>query len=312
MFGIAKNDPRVRTYSGFTPPLPAWQSVGGGGAPRVTIGSNNSVVSFTAGTGISGINNDPAPAGGVVIFTHPSFQQAFIARNADQPYKSIMELGRVHTGLQWRTLQLRSQTPGEPGPPDWALLEAFYIPNNLPRINVNSLQQPATTNSMSNPATQVANGLPRMRSLASLFSGANTNNATNAGLSGSSAFAASAPNSVYSVATNVVSMSFRANWANRRSTNSSFPSNAYGLIGEVLEISNVSDFGADDFVNEGRAAAFIDALSTASDVFMIYSVGYAVDGAGENVAEYRCRTLVQLDPATRTFKIVLTEPLVLP
>lgn len=311
-FGIAKNDPRVRTYSGWSSPSPAWLGVGGGVAPRVTMGSNNSVVEFFAGTGISGVGNDPAPSALVSIADHPSFQSAFTAQNTNESYRSVMDLGRVHTGLQWRTLQMRSQSAGEPGPPDWALLEAFYISNNLPRINVNSLQQPATTGVMSNASAQIASGLPRTRSLASLFSGGTSANATASGLSVNSAFGTGV-NSALSVATNVAAMNFRTSWANRRSTNAAFSSNAYGLIGEVLEISNVADFSAtDDFINEGRAAAFIDALSTSSDVFSIYSVGFAVDGSGENVAEYRTRAIVRMDPATGKFRVELMEPLVLP
>ena len=309
--GIAKNDPRVRTFSTWSSPSPAWIAVGSAGAP-VTIGSNNSVVNYSAGTGLANIANDPVPSGLASIFNHPSFQSAFTAQNANESYRSVMDLGRVHTGLQWRTLQMRSQNAGEPGPPDWALLEAFLIPNNLPRINVNSLQQQATTGVMSNAAAQLANGLPRILSLASLFSGGSAANATAAGMSGSSAFG-SGVNSALSVATNVAAMNFRTNWANRRSTNTAFYSNAYGLIGEVLEISNVADFSAtDDFINEGRAAAFIDALSTSSDVFAIYSVGFGVDGAGENVAEYRARAIVRLDQTTGKFRVELIEPLVLP
>jgi hypothetical protein len=223
-----------------------------------------------------------------------------------------MDLGRIHTGLPWRTLQIRYQNAGETSIPDWALLDAFFISNNSSKLNVNSLQQPATTGVMSNASAQMAGGLLRTRSLASLFSAGTSANATASGLSVNSAFGTGV-NSTLSVATNVAAMNFRTSWANRRSTNAAFSSNAYGLIGEVLEISNVADFSAtDDFINEGRAAALIDALSTSSDVFSIYSVGFAVDGLGENVAEYRARASVRMDPTTGKFRVELMEPMVLP
>jgi Tfp pilus assembly protein PilX len=309
--GIAKNDPRVRRFAWG--PTNAWLPVGGAGGSVVTILSDNSVTSFSSAAGVPGVlgTNDLAPGGS------PSANLSLVrgfnsTTDANSSYRSLMDLGRIHTGLPWRTLQIRYQNAGETSIPDWALLDAFFISNNSSKLNVNSLQQPATTGVMSNASAQMAGGLLRTRSLASLFSAGTSANATASGLSVNSAFGTGV-NSTLSVATNVAAMNFRTSWANRRSTNAAFSSNAYGLIGEVLEISNVADFSAtDDFINEGRAAALIDALSTSSDVFSIYSVGFAVDGLGENVAEYRARASVRMDPTTGKFRVELMEPMVLP
>jgi hypothetical protein len=205
--------------------------------------------------------------------------------------------------------------------PDWALLETFKLTNALQtnvanpivKMNINSVHYPAATNVLI--ADQSSGGLLRATALQSLLSGgtilSNSTNTSNGSLSLGIPFAsrmlASGPNSPSSIATNISRLAFNANWASGRP--SSFPTNAFASIGEVLEISNVANFSTDDSENEGRAAAFIDAITTYSDIFSIYSIGYAVDRTGATVAEFAMRTQVQFDPTTGRFRTVFSEPL---
>lgn len=303
---IAKNDPRVRTFPNYTPPSPAWTNVAG---PNTTMGANNTgVVNFASGTGIATLTNDPS--GGAAapdIFSHPSFKKAFTTNGA---YSTVMELGRVHTGLQWRTLQMRKQNSGETNPPDWALLDAFYVTNGVPKLNINSI--PYHTN----VALVTNSDLLRTRAVASLLAGG-VNTPPAAQFDSASAIAAA---NVTNIASNIVTNKFSAasGWPAKRNANTNyFKANAFSSIGEVLEISDVSDFTAatnNDLIAEGRAASFIDAISVASDVFVIYSVGQALapKDAQNAVAEYRCRALVRYDHNAKKFVIQMVEPMPFP
>lgn len=303
--GIAKNDPRVRTFPDWITNPKAWITVSSAG---ITMGAQNSVVNYNSGTGINNIKNDPS-AGAVAIWDHPSFIGTVNVGTNLMPYKTIMELGRVHTGLQWRTLQIRAQDSNEPAPPDWALLETYYVSNNLPKINVNSLQQQANTNAIAMTISdQASNNILRQKSLESLLSGGE-NNAAGAGFDANSQIT-----NTPGLSSNIVQLQFRTNWVNKRAS-LNFSTNTFYSIGEVLEISNVSDFFTNnDYINEGRAAAFIDAITVASDTFMIYSYGEAVDASTNAVAEYRCRALVKYNTnhTPPKFEIVYVEPMPLP
>lgn len=305
-FGVAKNDPRVRTFSwneAFPATTKAWQGVTNAG---ITLGVNNSVVNFSSGTGVAGVANDPSP-GGTDITNHPSFQLGFIAQNADVPYKSVTELGRVHTGLQWRTLWMRS-SPITDSPPDWALLETFYLTNNVPKVNVNSV--PYMPGIAQNADDFQTAGLLREKALSSLLTGGNTVNAGAAGFTGSEMSAAI----MSTVAANVPKAKFDVvsgkPWLTGRGNNNAYSSS----LGETLDYSNVSYFTTNDFINENRAGAFIDAVSVASDAFMIYSLGQAFAPGDTNnvVAEYRCRALVRYNQAAEKFEVQMIEPMLLP
>jgi hypothetical protein len=199
--------------------------------------------------------------------------------------------------------------------PDWALLETFLLTNNfqtnvanpIVKMNINSVHYPAATNSSVN---QASSGLLRATALRALLSVAsNSTAAAAAGIPSTSVVNSS--NDVAQIATNISQLTFNTNWSRRRADlgTNNFPSNAFASVGEVLEISNVANFSTDNAVNEGRAAAFIDAVTTYSDIFSIYSVGYAVDRTGATVAEFAMRTQVQFDPTTGRFRTVFSEPL---
>jgi hypothetical protein len=317
--GVAKNDPRVRRFPSYSPPSPPWLPVGAGG-PLVTIGSNNSTVNFAAGTGWPAAPlSDKTTNTSNDIMTHESFareplRNTFPARDL----VSAFDLAQIHTGLQWRTLQFRAQDATEAGSvPDWALLEVFTVTNNsvsVPaKINVNSLAFPAASNTA--PAVLLAGGLGRPLALAGLLAG-NTNsaaatnaqiNGTNAGIPASAVFASSA---FSGVASNITLMNFiRPGWRDNRPTN--LTTNALVMLGEVLEINGVANVGNDDGANEGRPRGFYDALAASSDVFTIYSVGYATMTNGTVTGETFLRTQVARDPADPTkFRVIFSEPLI--
>ena len=319
--GISKNDPRVRRFQTYQPPAGALPWVQ---APP-SLGAANPTFAPSSGTGVPGLSNDLA-GGATTIYNHPSFPTNTNGAPADRiipQWVSALDLGKVHTGLPWRTLQLRAQDAPERAAgfvPDWVLLESFTVSNNpvaVPaKMNVNSLAYPAAATTGMTAAALLGAGMARPLAVASLFAG-NTTNATNAEINGvnlgipaSAGFATNAgTNSFLGVASNVSRLGFTPTWGGNRPTN--LPTNALGMLAEVLEISGVSDFGNDEGAREGRVRGFYDALAAASDVFTIYSVGYAMDRNTNVTGETFLRTQVARDPADPTkFRVIFTEPLI--
>jgi hypothetical protein len=178
--GLAKNDPRVRLpmtvwgttvgsfkVNGFPATLQNWKKVAGGGSPSLTLGTDNTGVwSVTATngavTGISFLDPDPAPAAMATILDHPHFTEGYAVMPPPSGggFRSVAQLGSIHTGLPWRTLRFQPTPAAElaQGPPDWVLLDAFTATNPeipLPRVNVNALVTSLESSSSTNP------GVPR-------------------------------------------------------------------------------------------------------------------------------------------------------
>ncbi len=83
------------------------------------------------------------------------------------------------------------------------------------------------------------------------------------------------------------------------------------MLSEVLEVNGVSNVGNDESANEGRVRGFYDALAAASDVFTIYSVGYAMDRNTNVTGETFLRTQVARDSNNPTkFRVIFSEPLI--
>jgi hypothetical protein len=330
--GVAKNDPRVRTFPGWRnePDVTSWTPVGGAG-PAITFGGNNSVVNFTVGTGTpSNLPNDAAPADNIAL-DHPSFEVP--DRSVATEWLSAFELGQVHTGLQWRTLHMHSQNSNEVGViPDWALLDVFavtnaYVPVST-RINVNSLPYPAVAQGLQ-PTNAAAQGLSRAGTYAALIAGfveANSPNQAqllsngtlvNARLSTNS-LAVFASNQIGPVATNIATTLFTTtnNWRVRRAALPGFPEGAFGTLAELVEVAGVSDGDLTKAEKEQRGRILYDSMTTYSDVFTVYSVGQAVEvapGGQLNVlGEARMRTQVRFDPSTGKVVTVVRTPVVTP
>jgi len=318
VIGVAKNDPRVRRFAGWDPPLPPWLPVGGANAAP-TIGSNNSTVDMRSRTGIDGIDNDLPPASGNV-FQHPDFDVDLNNYLQSVPMANAFDISKVHTGLQWRTLQLRAQDAAEGRAgfvPDWALLGVFAASNAAApavpvKLNINAVPFPAVT-AEANLATLATgpNAVLRVDAFASLLSGnTNTNglttNTTNA------VFSASGADSYLAAATNLATMRFNANWAGRRARDLStnLPTNAYLMPAEALEVQGMYRANVSEAVNEERVRGFYDAVSTHSDTFTIFAVGQALDVQGRSTGEQRLRVTVErmINAAgVVQFRPVLTE-----
>src|SRR5258706_6657405 len=77
--GVAKNDPRVRSFATYVPPTNAWYRVGFDDwsiapvPPAWTYQAQNSVVNFTSGTGIPGIPNDEPDSGSPALVNASTF-----------------------------------------------------------------------------------------------------------------------------------------------------------------------------------------------------------------------------------------------
>jgi len=316
---IAKNDPRVRRFADYNPPSPAWI------ASPSTLGAPNSTVNFAAGTGVSGVANDSPGTAGSDIFGHPSFSGS--ATNyalGRSNWISAFDLSRVHTGLQWRTLQFRAQAQAESAAghvPDWALLEAFRVTNTIaspPRsfkLNINALPYPAAG---SMTAAELATaGLSRAGAAGSMLSGMTAANAplasigtNNLGFPAAAGFANSA--AAMLVGSNIANMTFTNTWTTRRSGNTNYQANLYTLPAEVLEVNGVSNFSTDEAANEARAQGVYSGIAVSSQIFTVYAAGFANDKQGTEVAEARLRAQVARDTNSGLFKVIFLEPLIWP
>lgn len=343
--GIAKNDPRVKTFTGWAPlsttNAKAWLEVGGSSGKSVTLGTVNSVVNFSDRTNTTGRLNvgtdDPQQA---ITSTADMFKPPFFVENTNGSYRTVMELSHVHTGLQWRTPQFYrhvSTDPPEAFPMDWALLQTFYMSNSQPKININSVQwlRKLSSATLDTPASMGSRGIWRINSLQSLLSGANKSNATTLGFAPPTAMLLpddpvsspwTATNSIVSnvartmvLVTNIAdSYWMTSTLAGTKRVLDALSNAYYTSVGEVLELRPVTFYwtgtGASNnrTIAENRASGFIDAMSVNSDSFMIYSYGDAVDAAGNIAAEYRCKAFVKYNYTSNKFEILLVEPMPLP
>jgi hypothetical protein len=314
--GVAKNDPRVKRYPDYPPPSRPWISVQG---PAITLGSNNSTVGVGSGTGLPNVASDRITNADIMtLFGAESLGNTYPAR----PLSSAFDLSKVHTGLQWRTLQFRAQDASEStAVPDWALLEVFAVTNTTAsgspmafKLNINSLAHPAASTMAS--SALLSGGLARPQAVAALLAGM-TNAAgaavgtTNLGFPAAAGF--STANDFLTNATNIASLKFTNTWAARRSANAAaYQTNLYTLPAEVLEINGVANFSTDEAANEARGQAVYTGVAVASQVFTIYAAGFATDKQGSSVAEARVRAQVARDTNTGKFKIVFLEPLIWP
>ena len=206
--------------------------------------------------------------------------------------------------------------------PDWALLEVCKVGvgglSAPVRVNVNSV-----ADSLLTPPNALSAGLARVPSVASILGGMTTQNAPTARIGGkplnlptvsgfSEAVGTPAAPGYLRVATNLATLNFTDAWSNRRKggkLKNAHPAAAYALGAEVLEVKGVSDFSQDDAANEGRALGVFESFTTKSEVFTVYSVGYAVDKNDRVVSESLVRAQVARDPATGRFRLIFAEPL---
>jgi len=304
----------------------------------MTLGSNNSTVSYSSGTGKPGLGNDPLSVPLTNIFAHPSFGAVVTNTNPSFTNPSVLgrsnwisafDLSKIHTGLQWRTLQFRAQDSAESAQglvPDWALLEAFAVtnpnvsPSNAYKLNINSLPYPAGKSNYSASDLVVTLGLGRPQAVAALLGGMTRSNAFTAQIRegtitkslGFSSNAGFNTTNYLPVATNIASMVFTNTWSGRRTNTNYYSTNLYSLPAEVLEVNGVSNFTNNEALNEARAQAIYTGVTVASQTFTIYAAGFATDKKTNSMAEQRVKAQVTRDTNTGKFKIIFLEPLIWP
>ena len=341
--GVRRIDPQVRFPLSFwkTGDLPedmglmktgGWNLRRGvGGIPKAwsknasfdCVSTNGSV------TGLAYLWPDPAP-GVTDVTNHPHFVPGYRPTNG---FRSVAQLGAIHTGIPWRTLRLQPQPSVEMAaangatnsPPDWVLLDVF-----------------SATNSASARAMVSLNGYPRMYggiatnedgtistralSVASLLGAASKIPVSDVNFCASNGIPTSLRSNstvftdIPGVAKNFTNVSTSPNqasvwpsvgaWGTYRQANSNnFPRNGFLLAGEILEVAGVAEdtsanpvLGED--VLEGRLRSFMDLVTTRSDTFTVWSAGQGLvvntnRGNRTNVmAEVRKQTVFQRIPMT--------------
>lgn len=260
--GIAKNDPRVRTFSGWSnTPRPAWTRIGAISTTLTnTLNADNSnVVDFTSATGIVNLPSDPSDGAGYTVTNRSTFF-AKTAASGDVDYETTGELGYIHTGLNWRTLNLLPQSPIENGSnyvPDWVVLDLFTVTNatTLPgRINLNA----QLTN------WSGAGSLLRSYPIASL--GSNLN------LSGVGPF----------VAIDVLTQRFENAFSSRPYA-ANFFSNAYTFAGQICEVDGLGgSSGTPKAQRESRIRSLANLITVRSDQFTVWGVAQAIQDVNNN------------------------------
>jgi hypothetical protein len=346
--GVRRIDPQVRY------PLVFWDSSGGsptsmgvmksggwslisrrgavsGGIPSAWSTNPTFNCTNTNGsvTGLAYLWPDPAP-GVNDVRNHPHFVPGYRPTNG---FRSVAQLGAIHTGIPWRTLRLQPQPSVEMAaangatnsPPDWVLLDVF-----------------SATNSASARAMVSLNGYPRMYggiatnedgsistralSFASLLGAASKIPVSDGNFCASNGIPTSLQSNstvftnIPGVAQNFTNVSTSPNqasvwpsagaWGTYRQDNSNnFPRNGFLLAGEILEVAGVAeDTSANpapgEDVLEGRLRSFMDLVTTRSDTFTVWSAGQGLvvntnRGNRTNVmAEVRKQTVFQRIPMT--------------
>jgi hypothetical protein len=221
------------------------------------------------------------------------------------------DLGKVFTGVPWRTLRMQPQSNSEAGVPDWVLLDMVDFTDGtkpLTTVNPNSgyasagaavpgfgagLRSQLDVLTNATARTNVANPLvptetaPNPAKLAGI-----TNNL-----------------SISNLVTQAANLQWSTNtsWGGRRA-GLGFPTNALMLPSEIVEVLGFADYAGqgDNFkLNEYRIGTLFPGLSTKSRFFKIYAVGEAFEGTNAQsvAATALLQTLVEVDDSTDPISI---------
>lgn len=219
--------------------------------------------------------------------------------------------------------------------PDWAMLEVISFGPQAVGANVLDQFQPININGM----FHVPQGTPPaardigLKALAQVLDNAPDKLADPMSTNGSTITIAeptrflgitqTGQNDAATVASNIGRMTWSAGsaWTNRRAA-LGFPTNAYLLPSEIMEIAGVADsVSATNYNNtsshfkwnEGRISALLPGVSTKSSHFMIYACAQTLDKQGQVQSEALTKTLVEVEqdptaPTTYKVKKLYTEP----
>jgi hypothetical protein len=227
------------------------------------------------------------------------------SKNPSGVVDSVGELGFIHTGMEsgagagvpWRTLRLQ---PNEDAPsmvPDWAFMDLFTVPTDVPdrarsifaphetstagRININAQVQPYGTDQVTYP-------LERQLPLVALLSGV-PKDSTYPPTSTSTLSIADAR----AIASNIYSRKL-ADGRIRGKAYGHPDVHAYDSPGEVVEIKGVADDGEE---SEAVVRGIANLITTRGSVYTIYTVGQTLkqtrNGALTVTAESRQQTMLE-------------------
>lgn len=194
---------------------------------------------------------------------------------------SLGELGYIHTGLPWRTLNLGPQPAAERTAgwmPDWLVLDMFAVTNGpVPgRININDqIIHGGGVSASASPQRQTA--------LTALLSG--------------TPIAAAATNiQSRTWATGGYRTPIRPGWA-------PFGTNCFTMIGQICEVNGVAAAGATKSEREAGIRAIANLITTRSDTFTVWIWGQSIwdinrngtfdAGTDQILSEARLQAVVQ-------------------
>jgi Tfp pilus assembly protein PilX len=301
---LVKKDPRMKASLNTVTSNPAWQTNNGAGPGVLALNPSdftNNTIPPDVGSAIVAIYNTNLPP----ILSVPPPTTA-----SSGHYAIAADLGKVFTGVPWRTLRMQPQPVLEANDgmiPDWVLLDAVSFGDGTRALNsanpnsqILSLTDPVMRRTaairsqldvLTNSATNVS-----LRSIAHPIS----SEASNSTLLLSVAAATSFPTNIRvtdaaviaGVAANAQRPDLTASWA----TNSSwparraqlgFPSNSLMLPSEMAEIRAVADFipaasANPNKFNEYRLSTLFPGSGARSRFFRIYAVGEALEGPATN------------------------------
>lgn len=254
-------------------------------------------------------------------------------------FTSPSDLGLVPTSVPYRRLRMQVQPTAESAAgliPDWAMLEVISFGSQAVGANILDQFQPVNLNGVFHVpqgATPPAARDIGLKSLAQVLDNAPDKLADPMSTNGSTVTITeprrflgttqTGQNDAATVVSNIGGMTWSASsaWTNRRAA-LGFPTNAYLLPSEIMEIAGVADSVlATDYNNtsshfkwnEGRASALLPAVSTKSSQFMIYACAQTLDKQGQVQSEALTKTLVEVEqdptaPTTYKVKKLYTEP----
>lgn len=240
----------------------------------------------------------------------------------DGTYAMAADLGKVFTGLPWRTLRMQPQPTNEAEDliPDWALLDVVdFGPAGQTMTTVN----PNFTYASAAAAPVVGfgaglrsqldvltdtNQAGALTKLASPLTGALADSVPGLRGAGTNQTGISSMLAALSTLTNAGSWAGGAQGWKKRRDNLKFPPGALLLPSEITEVNGFANYQTTNTnlfkVNEYRLGALFPGLSTKSRFFKIYAVGEAFEGTNEVVAATALlQTLVEVNDATNPVSI---------
>ena len=242
-------------------------------------------------------------------------------------YTCPADLGLVPTNQRWRRLRMQPQPATESTAgliPDWAILDVISFGTNTTTSNFVPVNLNGKFHVPAGSPQPMARDLG-IKSLAKVIdSFAGSGNVTIQDIFSNNTVttdrikflgANSSSSNGATIATNIANMAWSSNssW-NARRTSLSFPSNAYLLPSEIIEVKGVADTIPLNYSstsghfkrNEGRISALLPGFTTRSNFFTIYAygeVGKNVNGAFQEDGRFYTKTLVEVQGTTGNYTV---------